>query len=341
MGTDTDLHHGHLIARRILVIVGADRHRRADFQGLFRQVVLGLQIAAHRSADHRDHDVVDRRTGKGLADFLDVRQRKFPPVKHPVRAQLLVEAGLRNAALCIVTLAKFPLHVEQALGHRDQLLQILQASHRIGDIVELRLGKQRDRIGILFRLELHVELARFHLGIKVVQRQRHLQSGLAIDRGMVHLVQHREAALGHALDIVEPLNHRIFPERLVHVHRPRIDARRLDAQLPPVTRLRQGDMADVIFKIEIRVIDPIGMIQIERHPHQLLPEYPGAVEASLDIAQYVLEADHAAGRGRGIVDQQLPDMHRRVRRFRIGEHRIQCTQLLHRNSLPLLLLRPA
>ena len=146
---------------------------------------------------------------------------------------------------------------------------------------------------------------------------------------MVHLVQHRETALGHAFDIVQPLDHRIFPERLVHVHRPGIDARRLDAQLSPVARLRQGNMADMIFEIEIRVIDPIRMIEIERHPHKFLPKNPCSVETPLDIAQYVLEPDLTAGCGRGVINQQLSDMHRRIRCFRISKHRIQCAKLFH------------
>ena len=141
---------------------------------------------------------------------------------------------------------------------------------------------------------------------------------------MMHLVQHGKAALGNAFDIVEPLNHRIFPERFVHIHRPGIDARRLDAQLPPVARLGQGNMADVKFEIEIFVIDPIGMIEIQRHSHQLLAKYPRTIETPLDIAQYIFETDLAAGGCRGIINQQLPDMHRRIRGFGVGEHGIKC-----------------
>ena len=48
----------------------------------------------------------------------------------------------------------------------------------------------------------------------------------------------------NTLDIVEPLDHRIFPKRLVHIHRPGIDARRLNTQLPPVAGFGQRDVAD-------------------------------------------------------------------------------------------------
>ena len=48
--------------------------------------------------------------------------------------------------------------------------------------------------------------------------------------------------------------------------------RRLDAQLPPVTGLRQRDVADVVLEIEVLVLDPLRMIQAERHVRQLLPE---------------------------------------------------------------------
>ena len=62
-------------------------------------------------------------------------------------------------------------------------------------------------------------------------------------------------------------------------------------------RQSPGFGKDVKLEIEIRVIHPIGMIEIQRDPHQFLPENAGTVEPPFDIAQYVLETDLAAGGG--------------------------------------------
>ena len=64
----------------------------------------------------------------------------------------------------------------------------------------------------------------------------------------------------------------------------------LDAQLSPIPGCRQGNMADMIFKIEILVLDPIGMIEIERNAHKFLAKATCAAKPILDVPQNLLEA---------------------------------------------------
>ena len=42
-------------------------------------------------------------------------------------------------------------------------------------------------------------------------------------------------------------------------------ARVLDAQLAPVAGFGQGDMAHVELEVEVIIVDPVGMIEIQRH----------------------------------------------------------------------------
>jgi len=86
--------------------------------------------------------------------------------------------------------------------------------------------------------------------------------------------------------------------------------------------LGQGDVTDMIFKVEIRIIDPIGVIQIEWNAHQFLAETACLVQAAFDMRQYVFETDKAPRRCRRIVNPYRSDMHRRVGGIEIDETRV-------------------
>ena len=47
-----------------------------------------------------------------------------------------------------------------------------------------------------------------------------------------------------------------------------MDTRGKDAQLAPVPRLRQGNVAHVVLQLEIRILDPVGVIELERNARQ-------------------------------------------------------------------------
>ena len=94
-----------------------------------------------------------------------------------------------------------------------------------------------------------------------------------------------EAALGDAVDVVEPLDDVELPQRPIEVERAGHQPRHLDAQLAPVAGLRQGDVADVELEVEVGILDPVRVVEVERHPHQPLAEHPGHVEALLDVVE--------------------------------------------------------
>src|SRR5215475_12166958 len=91
-----------------------------------------------------------------------------------------------------------------------------------------------------------------------------------------------EAARGQALDVVEALDYVHLPKGLAEIEVARVQARHLDAELAPVPRLWQGNVADVVLKVEVRVFDPVGMVEAEGDLHQLLAERAGDVEPVTD-----------------------------------------------------------
>jgi PAS domain-containing protein len=107
----------------------------------------------------------------------------------------------------------------------------------------------------------------------VVQHLDDLVVALDVDGGVVDLGQQREAALGQVDEGVQAFDDVDLPQRAVQVERARMDARGLDAELPPVARCRQGDVAHVVFEVEVLVVDPVGEVQFQRHALELAAEH--------------------------------------------------------------------
>ena len=157
----------------------------------------------------------------------------------------------------------------------------------------------------------------------------HLDAGLAVDRRVVDLEHEAEAAVRHALDVVEALDDVELPQRLRQVERAGVEAGRLDAELPPVAGPGQGDLADVVLEVELAVLDPVRVVEVAGHPHDLLAERPGEVQAGLEVVEHVGERHLAARRGRRVVDADRRDVRRRVRPLAVDERGVLATELLH------------
>ena len=109
----------------------------------------------------------------------------------------------------------------------------------------------------------------------------------------------------------------------------RVDARDLDAQLTPVSRLRQCDVADVVFKIEVRVVHPVRHMQAAGEFGQSPPEHRRQMQTGVDLFEDSLEGDSAAGCRCGVVDQQHLNLHRGFGPFGTQHHVVGPAQLLH------------
>ena len=158
--------------------------------------------------------------------------------------------------------------------------------------------------------------------------------GHAVDGRVVHLRHEGEAAGRHAGDVVEALDDVQLPQRPIEVEGPRHEASHLDAELAPVAGRRQGDVADVELQIEVGILDPVRVVEVERDADESLTEHAGLVEPLVDVIEDALERDGAAGRGRRVVDRDAPARHVRARRLGIEERGVHPGELLHVTTTP-------
>ncbi len=152
---------------------------------------------------------------------------------------------------------------------------------------------------------------------------------VAVDGGVVELREDRVGARGHAFDVVEALDHVHLPERAVEVQRARGQPRDGDRQLAAVGGLGQADVADVELEVEVLVLDPVGVVEVQRHAHEAAAEDRRACEAALEVGEDVLEADLAARRGRRVVDRDHAAVGGPVLVVEVHEHRVVRVELLH------------
>ena len=210
--------------------------------------------------------------------------------------------------------------LKREAGHPRHALQVVDERARV------QLARQRLAVahpGALPRLPRGLFRRRRVDGLQ------HLGAALAVDRRVVELGVEGEAALRDAGDVVEPLDDVRLPQRLAAVERPRVDARHLDAELAPVTRGRQCDVAHVELDVDVVVLDPVGTVEVERHRDQAAPEDRRAVEPRLEEIQDVLEPHEPARRRRRVVDAEPGDVHVLVAMFQAQEHVVHSGKLLH------------
>jgi hypothetical protein len=188
--------------------------------------------------------------------------------------------------------------------------------------------------GIAFRVRRagFLRLRGLRARLEIMQGGDDIDSRRPVDRRMVNLQEQRKAAWRQAFDVVQPFDHVRLPERMRAIERTRMQSCDLDAELAPVSRLRQCDVPHVEFDVGIFRVGPERVIDVQRHLHELAGEHRRTIAALAEHAQDILESYQATARGRRIVDEHRADMHRRIVGFRVQEHRILTAQLLHETS---------
>jgi hypothetical protein len=84
-------------------------------------------------------------------------------------------------------------------------------------------------------------------------------------------------------------------------------------------------------QVEVRVLDPVRVVDPERHLHEPPAERRQQVQALRDEAADVVDLERPAGHGRRVVDGQPSDMPVRPGRFHRQELRVEAGQLPHRS----------
>ncbi len=297
---------------------------------------LRLEEPAQRPRDARQHDVVDRCL-EDVAHQLHVlerhRQRGEPLAvgdraveRRPRRAE---ERGRRLLA------AAGQLAVVQAeVG--DDLDARLQRRERLARLARQRRGRVRQhprvrgqRVGLPLLGQRHEARPRR----EVEERRQHRRTAHPVEDRVMHLGHQRRPLP------LEPLHDVHLPQRAVGIERPAHHRRHERVELGLAARRRQAGPGDVVVQLEVRVVDPHGVVEPEGHPHRPLAERPHQVQALLDHAADLRVArrrrEERAPPLRRVHDQRHAHVHRGRRRLERQERRVHPDQgPHHRPFLP-------
>ena len=148
-----------------------------------------------------------------------------------------------------------------------------------------------------------------------------------VDGGVVDLGVDRDLAA------LEPVDQVQLPQRPPAVERPGVQPGRLLGELLVVTRGGQRQLADVELDVEIGVLDPVRLVDPERHLDQSPPERRQQVQAGLHHFGEVLEGERFRRRGR-VEDADAADVPVDRRGLHGQEGRVESGELLHVVCLP-------
>lgn len=102
--------------------------------------------------------------------------------------------------------------------------------------------------------------------VGIQQHAEQLAARHPVDGGVVDLGHDRDSPPGQALDEIE------LPQWTPAVQRARVQARHLLGELAVVTRGGQCQLTDVKLEIEDRIVEPIGVVEVQRHRRQSPPK---------------------------------------------------------------------
>jgi hypothetical protein len=142
---------------------------------------------------------------------------------------------------------------------------------------------------------------------------------------MVGLVVDRDLA------VVEPLDHIGFPERPAAVEQARMQPRDIFLELLEGSRARQDHMANVVVEVDVLVVDPDRIGQVEGHQRELALEHRREMDARGHVTLHVLVVVAVVALGQ-IEDLQAAHMHRHLGRFEMQERSVHSAQVIHRLS---------
>jgi len=160
------------------------------------------------------------------------------------------------------------------------------------------------------------------LGNHVVERRHDLGAAGAVDRRVVHLGDHPDPV------VLEALDHPDLPQRASTVERDRCDAGCEFGQLPTASGSWSVHAMNVEVDVEVGVLDPDRMVEVERDVHQPASKRSDQVHALEDQLTDGLEGV-AAGHGLGIEDRRHRHVHVGVGRFEVREGGVDPRQTFH------------
>ena len=332
------------------------RRRHRGGKPCRQRIAALLQVAAYGTADNRHEDVVGGSPADPFADpqhlrhietdaLDDAARRNRPGKTRPDRllrpGQLLQQAIAQGPAgrPVVKHLAGKRRHL-QGRG-RNGMPQADDPRHGIARRARIQFGRRRHGIG-KDRPPRYVTVLRHR--DQRMQCPQDLRARLAIDLGAVKLDVDRETAGLDAGNVVDPLDDISLPKRLVAIEDQRMQARDLDAEMPPVTRLGQRNMADMVLEVHFSLVDPVGAIEIEGHADKTPAQHRRDIQPLANMRHDIAQPDLATRRRTRIINPQHRHVHALVGLFHGEEEFVQTAKLFHvqlRNwmNFPLIICR--
>ena len=162
----------------------------------------------------------------------------------------------------------------------------------------------------------------FTVGPVVGEHHHGDDTGGAVDRRVVCLLQHGPASVGESLDDIG------LPQRAGAVHRAADDAGHLLGELIGGAGRGEADVADVEVEIEVGVVHPVRTIEAERHLDQLATERLEVADERVEAFAHHLEGTEV--RTGPLVHTQAADVAIGVGRLHHQEADVHTGELLHR-----------
>ena len=179
----------------------------------------------------------------------------------------------------------------------------LPRQRRSGVAKHLRVGRQGS--GVPFGWELHNAGPR----CDVEEGRQHGRAAHPVEDGVVHLGHQCRALPLQALDHVH------LPEWAVRIQLAAHDAGDEGVELGPASGRRQAGPSEMVVQIEIRVVDPDGVMQAQRDPEGSLPQRGDQMETLLndtpDLRVTGGRRKERPGTLGRVQDERHPDVHRR------------------------------
>ena len=297
------------------------------------QFTLGVQVAAQCTATDCQHRVFDGCAIDQAAHGLDLGVGEAAGLQHPVRRHDRVEARDRQ-----VLRPQQHLAGQRGGGGCDMGRHPGQRPHQ-----PQRRGGRLDQSPAHQRQASRCRIGKPGAGWAIVRRRTAVveQQGAELAQALqphcrqMCLQQHGKAAYRQIEKTVQTFDDVQLPQRPVPIQGPRMDARDLDAKLPPVARLGQRDVTDVVFEIEVLIVHPVRVVQPQRHGLQALAKQRRRRQPPLDVRQHRLEPHHPASRGRLVKNVQQADVGVRGRGVRVEVPRVVPAELAHGDGLPI------
>lgn len=283
-----------------------------------------------RASENGQTDVIDGRSRYDLPCLLQIGEIASDVVPDTLSRDRPDQARLRNLERVAVFAFVAPDFVEGLSRQRRGVLQD-EAGNRDGFRDRVQPGPSQELTVARKRLRspaVHM-LHRAIVGARLMDRVHELDTGHAVDGGMVDLQHGGEAAFGKTFDSIEALDHGHFPRWSTQVEGTSDESGDLGTELLPVSRRGQRDMSHVVGEVEVGVLDPIGIVQIHGDANEASAEGGRDGEADPNRLDDVFEGRGIAGAGRRVEDVDHVDVERRSRRLHEDHRRVDRTQLLH------------